>query len=349
MVSTTILALLVSALASSVVSSSNYTLTKDYMSDGAFFDQFTFFTGPDPTHGFVNFLSFDEANATSLAGFVNTGAGNAAYMAVSGEGITPNGRPSVRISSNDTYNHALFVADIAHMPEGCSLWPSLWALGTSSAWPNAGEIDIIESVNLMTSNKMTLHTNAGVTLANTTSSMTGTIVTDNCDVDASNDNAGCQIADPTTMPSFGVPFNKNQGGVFATEYTSEAIRIWFFPRGNIPTDVSAGTPNPSSWPEPNALFENASGNLDSHFCELQIIFDMTLCGDWAGNADVWQDSGCAALADSCTDYVANNPSGFTEAFWIINSLQVFQDPSQGLGLEVKRSHHTRHGGAVLPL
>jgi hypothetical protein len=45
--------------------------------------------------------------------------------------------------------------------------------------------------NLMTNNKMTLHTSAGVILENTTSSMTGTIFTDICDASSSNDNAGC--------------------------------------------------------------------------------------------------------------------------------------------------------------
>jgi hypothetical protein len=85
-------------------------------------------------------------------------------------------------------------------------------------------------------------------------------------VSSSNDNAGCQITDPTNMPSFGVPFNKTGGGVFATGCTSQNIKIWFFPRGSIPADISASTPNPSSWAEPNSRFENASDDLYSHFC-----------------------------------------------------------------------------------
>lgn len=36
------------------------------------------------------------------------------------------GRPSVRIQSKKSYNHGLFIADIAHMPGGvCGTWPAL--------------------------------------------------------------------------------------------------------------------------------------------------------------------------------------------------------------------------------
>lgn len=36
------------------------------------------------------------------------------------------GRPSVRITSTQKYNHGLFIADIAHMPGGvCGTWPGV--------------------------------------------------------------------------------------------------------------------------------------------------------------------------------------------------------------------------------
>lgn len=50
---------------------------------------------------------------------------------------------------------------------------------------------------------------------------------------------------------------------------------------------------------------------------------MTFCGDWAGAT--WSSSStCAALDSSCNDYVQNNPSAFANAYWLINSLQVYQ-------------------------
>jgi hypothetical protein len=99
MVSITTLSLLVSTLATSPPA--KYTLTKDYSGPG-FFDQFNLFTGPDLTHGFVEFLDDESANAMALAHFVNTAAVNAAYMGVDSQNITLEGRSSIRISSNDT-------------------------------------------------------------------------------------------------------------------------------------------------------------------------------------------------------------------------------------------------------
>ena len=44
---------------------------------------------------------------------------------------------------------------------------------------------------------------------------------------------------------------------------------------------------------------------------------------WAGV--VWADSECGSLAPTCEEYVANNPAAFTEAYWAINKVHVYQD------------------------
>lgn len=46
---------------------------------------------------------------------------------------------SIRISTKKTYNHGLFIADIASMPHGCSTWPAYWSVGPN--WPMAGVVD----------------------------------------------------------------------------------------------------------------------------------------------------------------------------------------------------------------
>lgn len=53
------------------------------------------------------------------------------------------------------------------------------------------------------------------------------------------------------------------------------------------------------------------------------VFDTTFCGDWAGN--VWSgDAVCRSQAPSCQSFVQNNPSAFTEAYWLVNSLKFYQ-------------------------
>jgi hypothetical protein len=169
---------------------------------------------------------------------------------------------------------------------------------------------------------MTLHTDSGCTI-NDTGNFSGKLTTPNCDVNAPGQylNAGCQIASHDTA-TYGTGFNTNGGGVYATEWTSDAISIWFFARNSIPADLSGDDPDPSGWGKPTAKFEGGC-DIDQHFENHNLIFDVTFCGDWAGN--VWgQDSVCSAKASSCQAFVENNPGEFEDAFWQINSLKVYQ-------------------------
>ena len=56
---------------------------------------------------------------------------------------------------------------------------------------------------------------------------------------------------------------------------------------------------------------------------MKIIFDLTFCGDW----DSYSFPTCAAShglpTSSCTDFVANYPWEFEQAYWLINSVEVF--------------------------
>lgn len=187
----------------------------------------------------------------------------------------------------------------------------------------SGEIDIIEGVNSQTSNTMTLHTgpNCGITNNNM---FTGSIATKNCDVNApgQSNNAGCGIL-ANNANTYGAGLSAIGGGVYATEWTSNAISIWFFPRNAIHGNINSGSPDPTTWGAPLAQFQGAC-NIDGSVFNQQIVFDDTFCGDWGGN--VWaSDSVCARKAATCTAFVANNPGAFTNAYWLINSLNVYQD------------------------
>ena len=120
--------------------------------------------------------------------------------------------------------------------------------------------------------------------------------------------------------------------MWALEWTSQSISIYFFPRNSsIPSDISGPSasestpmvPDPSKWGTPSAVFSGC--NIDQHFKNMSIIFDTTFCGDWAGKPDVWtQDKTCAAKAGTCADYVKNNPQDFQDAYWAVNSVRVWQ-------------------------
>lgn len=284
-----------------------------------FFDEFTFFTATDPTHGSVKFASAVQANTTGLAGY----SGNAIYLGVDHTTVNPaGGRPATRVTSNKPYNKGLFIADISHMPGGiCGVWPSFWMVGPN--WPSQGEIDIIEGVNTYATNAVTLHTSAGCTMSSA-GDQAGSILA-NADCNAGNANQGCSTTTANTQ-SYGTGFNANGGGVYAMEWTSQAIKVYFFTRSAIPSDITSGNPNPSSWGAPMASFTGGSGcNIDSHFQNQQLVFDTTFCGDWAGAANVWNTGSCASLASTCSDYVASNPTAFVQAYWMINSVKVYQN------------------------
>jgi hypothetical protein len=62
--------------------------------------------------------------------------------------------------------------------------------------------------------------------------------------------------------SYGASFNNNGGGVYALEWTSNWLRVYFFPRNAIPLDIKTGHPNPSLWGLPTANFDSQYGDCD---------------------------------------------------------------------------------------
>lgn len=329
-----------------------YALTHDY-SGPNFFNNFQFYSDPDPSNGHVKYVDLFTANSTGLAGFLPSLSGNdpssspPVFLGVDSTTITTansSGRPSTRLSSLQTFNHALLLLDIAHMPAPvCGVWPALWLLGSSAPWPYAGEIDILENVNDASVNKYTLHTDKGISTMNHTGfHMKGTLLTAGCDVNAPGQatNMGCSVLDYPSVRSYGEAFNENGGGVFAVLIDGLGVRIWFFERGAIPADIVAGMPSPptcrdclstadasaSAWGLPNARFDgldNEAGAFDAHFRDLRIVVNTGFCGDWAGGA--WnQSETCRALALTCEEFVSANPGAFEDVWWGINSIKVFE-------------------------
>ena len=326
-----------------------WTLSYDYSGEN-FFNNFQFFTDTDPTKGHVKYVDLPTANSTGLAGFIPDDTITPSTKPVVYLGVdytTPDttaGRPSTRVTSNQTFNNALILADILHMPAPiCGSWPAYWILGSAATWPEAGEIDILENVNDASTNKYTLHTDPGITTTNYTGGpQKGHLETPNCDVNAPDQgkNVGCSVTDAPSIPSYGTAFNANKGGVFATLIDTDGIRIWFFPRNAIPADITQNTPNPpgramnrpggnSTWPAPNARFDGPGNDFDAHFRDMQIIINTAFCGEWAGA--VWNSSDtCTSLAPTCEEYVSANPAAFEDVYWAIRGIQVWE-PVGGAG------------------
>ncbi|EGU85543.1 hypothetical protein FOXB_03945 [Fusarium oxysporum f. sp. conglutinans Fo5176] len=247
-------------------------------------------------------------------------------------GGSRHGRGSVRLESKESYSSGILIADIEHMPgTACGVWPAYWSYNFDE--DPVGEIDIIEGINgNQNGNYVSLHT-CGACIFNRPG---GADPRNNCNIggsdtryctDANQHSSGCG----NTMPSgsYGKTFNANKGGVYATWLTTEAVKVWWFPRNNIPADIKNGKPEPNTWGQPaTSQFVNANGNCDvgRYFKKQTIlqIFNTAFCGS---NIDqgIWNQE-CRASTGyaTCDDYVTNQPGAFKEAYWTINSLKLYQ-------------------------
>ncbi|KIL00724.1 glycoside hydrolase family 16 protein [Paxillus rubicundulus Ve08.2h10] len=300
-----------------------YVLNTSYVGS-EFFEGFTWQDIDDPTHGHVNYVDKETAMERNLSyATCDTFLMRADDWSV----VEPNvrGRDSVRIQSNNAFGDGLYVLDIAHMPAGCATWPAWWTLSQQGPWPKGGEIDIVEGVNLGSSNLGSLHTTANCTMPQNRAQK-GTTVSTICDT-AYNYNQGCgtTFIEPT---SYGATFNQAGGGYYIMERRADkGISMWFFPRSNCPGTLLGGEPDVdaiSALFTPDVFFPTQQNcDYQSHFNAHNIVFDLTFCGDWAGSPSVWNTSTCSSKAPNCIDFVANNPGAFSEAYWEIKSLKIY--------------------------
>lgn len=312
---------------SATVPASVWRLNQTY-SGSSFFDGFTFWNTADPTHGIVNYVDQPTAQANNLIGMSSNGN---ILMKVETTPTVPSTRQSVRITTTASWNGGLFIMDSTHMPTGCGTWPAFWTNGPN--WPAGGEIDIIEGVNDYTNDQATIHTNPGCSLSSTSSNtlgISGTLVSSTDCSAANTGNQGCGIRASSNI-SYGPGFNADGGGVYAMQWDSSGIAVFFFPRNAIPSDITAGAPQPSNWGLAMARWPASSCNPFTFFYDHVAIFDTTLCGDWASG--VWNSSGIPGQEQSCATrtgystceaFVLASGSSFSEAYWEVQSLKVYQ-------------------------
>ncbi|CAE7231292.1 unnamed protein product, partial [Symbiodinium pilosum] len=276
---------------------SNSAVTLDCSGD-TFIDCWTFFSAPDPTHGDVVYVP--ESTAMDLG--LYSVQDDVVYL----KSLVGQNGPakSIRLQSRKVYQAGhVFLIDIQHMPTGQGTWPAWWSFGPD--WPNNGEIDTIETVNIENVVQSTLHTSDGCYMYGVDG-----ISTPNCV--SGQGQSGCGVNGPDN--SGGPGFNANGGGVFATQWTTEAIYIWFWPRDKIPADLDQG--NTLSWGTPYVTFP--FWNCPSwHFNDQQLVINLDFCGDWAGSVFPGGNQ-------ACIEYVQNpaNIGALSEAYWAINYVKV---------------------------
>ncbi|KAF9517634.1 glycoside hydrolase family 16 protein [Hydnum rufescens UP504] len=284
----------------------------------SFYNGFDAVAIPDPTEGRVNYVDTQTAIKLNLTyAYEDTFILRADYTTTLT--ATGPGRNSVRLSSKKKYTQSVLVADIRHMPQGCGTWPALWTY--TRPWPSSGEIDIVEGVNDQGPNQATLHTSPGCTQPDSRLE-SGEVVSLNCDATVNN-NQGCGVKS-TDPASYGPPFNAIGGGWYAMERTSSSISVWFWRRDDpsVPWSVQMGLSDLDtfSFGVPFGTFVCDNCPIPEYFAAHNIIINLTLCGSWAGQPDVFQAAGCPG---SCVDYVNNNPAAFKDAYWDFASLKVY--------------------------
>eukprot|EP00930_Biecheleria_cincta_P001239 TRINITY_DN102388_c0_g1_i1.p1 TRINITY_DN102388_c0_g1~~TRINITY_DN102388_c0_g1_i1.p1 ORF type:complete len:569 (+),score=76.81 TRINITY_DN102388_c0_g1_i1:39-1709(+) len=310
-----------------------YVLMETYVGED-FFEKWTFYTGPDPTHGIVDFVSYDDAMSKGLA----KTSWDRVYMGADATEVLTgdNGRKALKITSNSVYNSGLFVLKVDHVPLSCGSWPAFWMFGEDAqhAWPRWGEYDIVEAVHNISQAATTLHTrdHCDQSLVNSGLDFTGPAwatgtasqSAKNCFVHAPGEfsNQGCGEKMP--VGSWGPALNKAGGGTWAAEWDPKRfhIRTWFFPNGMEPLDLQSKNPRPQFWGTPTSFFTLQEQYCSpGHFQNMRMVFDTTFCGDYG---DATFQSACPLAGLSCRDFVQQRPQEFADAYWSILALDVYQ-------------------------
>ncbi|KAF7296666.1 GH16 domain-containing protein [Mycena chlorophos] len=334
-------ALLLSAALPSVLGATTYSMVKEYSGSG-FFDDWNFYGNFDNlTNGDAIFVTSSVASSSKLA-YVDSATNRAIIKVDNTSTVAFNDkRNTVRISSKDEFTvGSLWIFDMYHVPFGCSVWPAAWSQAPN--WPTGGEIDTFEVYNLATHNQMTLHTEPGCKQVNPV--QTSTVVNSTDCSFQDNSNAGCSVMDPSPATD-GAAFAAAEGGVYVTEYAESGISVWFFGRPNVPSSLAS---NASSFSTndlgtPVANWPTGGCSMDTFFKPQNLIFDITLCGDAAGDPAIFNQT----CSGNCyLDYVVGNGSAYDNAYFDVASVRVYS--ANGTNT-VKETNGAAAAGMSIPL
>ncbi|KAF8520726.1 hypothetical protein BU17DRAFT_75556 [Hysterangium stoloniferum] len=299
-----------------------YNLVREH-SGSTFFDSWAFYGSFDNlTSGDVNWVNQSTAVTENL---ISMNAAQNVIIRVDNTTNVPFNlkRDTVRITSTDSYDFgSLWVFNVVHLPYGCSstfilaLFFGLQLTITGALWPDDGEIDIVEGVNMMTQNQMAVHTLPGLALSECTSNYF--IFLHHCSTAS-----GCTVLDTTQQASFGPAFAQAQGGIWATQFDVAGIFIWFWNRASIPANLQPSAPSGSldvsTWGPPVASYPSTACNMSHFFGPQTLVIDITLC--------VYSQTCAGSGGDTSACYADNVPGPgsprFDNAYFEISYIRAY--------------------------
>jgi len=243
------------------------------------------YSGPDPTHSCVVYTDNGQQIRVSGGNLIITS--------------TPqgNGQPilSGRITSKNKYGYGLYKSSVRIVSQNNSLgWPAFWltpfaspppndpaAIGTFGKWPRSGEIDIMETIY------------NGNAFQNGNSNIDGdtNVMTLHCGANTSVPTAYVGIPVGTVKSNFSISH------VYGLHWTAQAMIFYV-------DDVQVANINSYNW---NGLcmtgitgFTGAALPFDGNMNPMNIIFNLAVGGDWAG-----QGTSCkcdVGSSGSCQSY-----------------------------------------------
>lgn len=253
---------------------------------------------------------------------------------------------SIRINTVEKYNSGLFIAKIDNIPEGNGIWPSWWLTAVEpdgSHWACGGEIDIIEIVNSIKDDENSSHNTTTLHTSNRLDAPPcvlnpGTSNEIKCNKSSGGTGCGCSGASKcpdigcgikSKIPnSVGYGYNiSNRGSIYACELTPNGkVNVWFFQSSNsddkkIIQQIDENTIDISTWSS-NLVADFTA--CPGQFKDLHMIFNIAICGSWAGNVFKGSTgSGCSA----CNKYMDDNSSNvpiLPGAYWEIDYVKIFK-------------------------
>lgn len=238
-------------------------------------------------------------------------------------------RTSAKVVTKQKWTYFLMAAKFNHIPWGCGTWPAFWTRSPDVAWPNGGELDILEYTNEIGS-RSSLHVGVAnkCTLDQSEFKKPGCPQFVEAEFNFTGDSncvthypeaIGCA---PNRLPLMTGQEMAAAPVILAAEWTKEFLKVFRIPASQMPADLESGTPTPDQWDQfvvayyPFAASERNNPGSCPNSANLmkaqQLVLQLGFCGDWG--AKVWLNSTCAnnkgpALPSQCVAVDPHNPMG----------------------------------------